>query len=191
MFRTITPILSVAIALFAYFFFTQPLFSEIAGIQAVVDEYSSAIERADEKNALLEDLIKRKNSFDEYKRDRLNALVPATVDEVRILVDLTELARTHNMLIGNIQVEKINDAADELPEGADISDRLDMNSFLSSDISFGLIGTYEQFKAFIQDVERSLVLMELVSLSFESGEGSLQQYDVVVRAFALPDMTNN
>lgn len=188
MFRTITPILSIAIALFAYFFYIQPLFTDINSVKQEIAQYDEAVKNANEKNQLLNNLIAKKNSYSEFERNRLDSLIPREVDEVRLLVDLTEIARSHNMLIGNISVSNNVDASGFSSNTANSNDSVDHNSFINSDITFGLIGTYEQFKGFLQDIERSLVLMEIINIAFTSGDGSLQQFDMTVRIFALPQV---
>jgi Tfp pilus assembly protein PilO len=187
MFRTITPILSILIALFVFFFFVQPRLDTIKVIRAETEKYDDAVNRATELNALLSNLLAQKNQITNFDQDRLSALVPSEVDEVKLLVDLNEIARSHNMLIGNIMVEQsgVNSFAEVQTGNADA---VTIEDFAYSDISFGLIGTYEQFKAMLQDMEQSLVLMEIVNLAFSSGRGTLQQFDITVRAYALPQV---
>jgi len=187
MFRTITPILSIAIALFVFFFFVQPRLDTIKLLRAEAQQYEDAVERATELNALLSNLITQKNSINQVNQERLNALIPTEIDEVRLLVDLNEIARSHNMLIGNIQVDQgdSNNSAETESENGGI---VDIENFVHSDISFGLIGTYEQFKEMLRDIEQSLIRMEVINITFNAGEGTLQQFDVTVRAYALPNV---
>lgn len=190
MIRTITPIFSIIIALVIFFFYAKPEFVVIKATQGETKQYEDAAATAAALNNELNALVDKKRSFSAGDLERLDALVPTDINEVRILADLNEIARTHNMLFGNIDVENSdteNAASGQAGAlGGDTGQRVAYTDFLTSDITFSLIGTYEQFKAFLADVEKSLVLLEVINIAFDEGEGNLQQYNITVRTFSLP-----
>lgn len=188
--RTFTPIISIIIALVAYFFFTSPLLTEIGGVKDQTAQYQEAIKNAKDLNQVLSNLLAKKNAYSTYDQERLSALVPASVDEVKQLVDLKEIARAQNMLIGNILVQKSKTNQGGASGTQTAVQQISTDSFISSDVSFSLIGTYAQFKEVLKDIERSLVLMEIVHLNFSANEGDLQQFDVTIRMFGLPPEKN-
>lgn len=183
--RTLTPALSILIAILLFVFFTKPLYSEIKSTQAEVDAYALAVEKYNEFSQALQTKLNKKTSRPEYEIERLDQLLPSMIDETQLLVDLNALALTHGLLFGNVSVEGNNPVMLEeaLPvEGSQVaSDELS-----TVDVSFDVIGTYEQFKTFLRDIESSLSLMEVTELNFTATEGSFQQFSVTVRAFALP-----
>lgn len=184
MFRTLTPIVAILMAVVVYFYYIQPTMDEIQDIEGETDEYVEAVRNAEQFNTRLQTLVQKKNSFSAFEIERLNALVPDTVDEVKLLVDLKEVARAHGMLFGNISVSENEDTggSGEISEGSTLDFERD---FVYSDIQFGLIGTYEQFRGALAEIERSLVLLEVVNISFSASEGDLQQYKITARAYAL------
>ncbi len=184
MFRTITPIFSVVLAIAMYFFFTGDIFTEIKTIQAETTEYEVAVQKGIEYNQKLESLLATKRSFSPLDSERVATLVPTDLDEVRVLVDLEAMAQTHKMLLGNIEVENGEVILAGVEEGVS-STEVGMRDFASADISFGLIGTYDQFRALLADIEKSLVLMEITNIDFIATEGSLQQFDVTIRVYSL------
>ena len=190
MIRTITPIFSIIIALVIFFFYAKPEFAVIKATQGETEQYTEAAATAAALNSELNALVDKKRSFSAGDLERLDALVPADINEVRILADLNEIARTHNMLFGNIDVK--NSDTENAASGqtgtieGDSGQRVVYTDFLTSDITFSLIGTYEQFKSFLADVEKSLVLLEMLNIGFTEGEGNLQQYTMTVRTFSLP-----
>lgn len=186
MMRTITPVFSIIIALVVFFSVSKPMFTEIDDIKAQTAQFQEAVDSAQSRNQKLEELINKKQGHDSRDLEYLDALVPQDVDEVKMLVDLKEMAEKHNMLIGNIGVEGGGTGSPASDASSEVSGAISYNSFSTADITFGLIGTYEQFKSFLADMERSLVLMEVINITFASGEGDLQQYDLTIRAFGLP-----
>ncbi len=184
MIRTITPILSILAALLIFFFFTKPEFAEVKRVRMEADRYQSAIETAELRNKELEAKITEKQGHPAVDIERLNTLVPSEIDEVKILADLSELARKHNVLFGNVSV--MNNDMKPQSAVADGSQKGNFRDLIATDLQFGLIGTYDQFKAFLADIESSLMLHEITNISFQATEGILEQYGVTVRVYALP-----
>lgn len=183
--KSLTPIFSLIIALMAYFFFTQPTLSDVDDIKKNIDDYTHAVDTAKTMNSTLDALIRQKEQYTSAQQEQLNALVPDSVDEVKRLVDLKQLAQDHNMLIGNIAVANSKKSGKGGGEGTKANQTISASSFDSSNISFSLIGTYEQFKGMLYDIERNLVLMEITNIQFSAGQGNLQQFNVTIRLYGL------
>jgi Tfp pilus assembly protein PilO len=185
MIRTVTPIFSIIIALVVFFFYTKPMFAEIKATQSETAEFAEAVSRAEELNAELSNKLSKIRAFNAESLDRLDVLVPPSINEVKVLTDLSEIARSRNMLFGNISVENSDVAVGDVVKSSG-TQSVSYEDIANTDIAFSLIGTYDQFKAFLADVEQSLVMMEVTNITFNVGEGDLQQYELSVRLFALP-----
>lgn len=186
MLRIISPILSIILAVAIFFFFAKPIFADIEEIQEETNEYREAVEKATEFNDFLQTLITTRNSFSSYELERLETLIPDDIDEVRALVDLKALAEQNGMLFGNIDVQGTREqqkATSFVPDEA--SNEVTSADFKTADISFSVIGSYEQMLAFLQNIERSLILMDVVELNFKGTESSLSLYNFTVRLYAL------
>lgn len=188
MFRVLTPIFSIIIAIAVYFVVTQPMFGEMQIVQDETNQYREAVDKAHLFNQTLQELLTKRKSFGAQEMERLEALVPNSVDEVKLLVDLEAMAERQQMLIGNISVDKpkVPVVRERNPE---IPTTVTLENLSSIDISFSLIGTYDQFRSMLTDIERSLVLMEVISLSFTASESDLYQFELTVRTHGLPSLT--
>lgn len=184
MIRTITPIFSIIIGLSIFFFFTQPMFAEIKQAQGETKQYTQVVKTAEARNQQLTEKQTEKRSHSPEDLERLDALVPQEIDEVKILADLSELARKHTMLFGNVSITKSDDDAASSQD--DSGEIVGYDSLAHTDIEFSLIGTYDQFKSLLADIESSLVMLEVQSINFSTGEGLFQQYTISVRLYALP-----
>lgn len=185
MMRTLTPFLSGIIAVLLFLFFTQPRYEEIKKVQDEIASYEVAVQKYTDFSRKLNDKLAIKAKYQGLKIDRLERLVPDTVDAARLLVDLESLAKKHKMLFGNIAT---SDSDVKLTPSAstDGSDPVGVTGELSStDISFEVIGTYEQFKSLLRDIESSLTIFEVTGIAFAATEGSFQQFAVTVRTYAL------
>lgn len=192
MFRIIGPILSILIAGTVFFFFVRPMFTEIQVLQGETNEYQEAVSKATEYNSRLRALISKREQFSAFDLERLDAFLPADTDEVRVLSDLEALATSHGLVFDQISVAIEEAAFDfDLVEAVqkttvDAGKSTMTDKLVGTDMTFTVIGSYDQFKAFLVDIERSLVLMEVTKITF-GAEGELTSYTVSVRLYALPE----
>ncbi len=186
MIRTLTPIFSIIIALMVFLFVTKPIFGEIQTVQDDTEKYRTAVDQATKLNNKLTSFITQMNGFSGVEKDRLDALVPSEIDEVKLLADLKDLTQKYNMLLGNVHVSEEQHTANTT-DSAESSQNVSYADLVSTDVSFSLIGTYAQFKDVLREIEKSLVLMEVVSVSFRAGTGDLMQFETTIRLYALPD----
>jgi len=185
--RTLTPVLSVIIAIILFIFFVHPKYNEIIVVQAQIAEYQDAILKYNNFVNKLDAKIATKVTRSAIENERLDRFVPENINDTQILVDLESLAQRNNLLFGNVEVssgdtELVRSNASE----ADVVVKSD--ELKTSDISFELIGTYEQFKMFFTDMEKSMTLFEVVEMSLEANDLPYQQFAVTVRVYSLPEM---
>lgn len=183
MMRTTTSILSIFIAVLLFMFFTHPEYQAAVAIKNEVAEYAKARETYDDFERQLAQKETQKANRSAYEVERLDRLVPESIDETQYLVDLEALAERHNLLFGNTSVED-NDFA-VTGENTN-STRDSANELITVDISFEVVGTYEQFKSFLADLEKSITLFEVTQLSFSVVDGPFQQFSLTIRTFAFP-----
>lgn len=182
--RTLSPFLSIIVAIVLFVFFIKPTYYEAGALRDDAREYHEAVSSYKEFTTILQEKIeeKEKNSSEEEK---LNLLLPEETDSAQLLVDLKSLANRNGLLFGNIIVvegEALNTEAGN--EEGSIDER---TMLVPTDISFELIGTYTQFKSFLEDLESSQVLFEVTALTFDTTEQKMfQQFSLTVRTYALP-----
>ncbi len=185
MFRTLVPILSILISGLLFLFFVQPQYEEITAVRDQVSAYKNASERYNEFSQKLDALLSTKSNRTLSENARLDLLSATTIDVPRLVVDLEAMAEKSNLLFGNITTEsgdsELGSDNEAIPEDERGSEQL-----ITEEISFDVIGTYEQFKTFLQDVESSVVLMEIINIKFGASESVFQQFSVTVRTYALP-----
>lgn len=202
MLRTLTPILSILIALGLLFSYVKPTFEQVKLLQDETQEYVQAIDRADTLRTRVNELIAKRNSFSPADLERLEAFLPDRINEVALMLDLNTLAKRHGLTFGNIKIAD-NDARNEiepLPETITRSVLIDPNNpaagsveetisipkyFTPIDISFSVVGVYEDFKSFIIDLEKSLALIDIRSLSISPTEGDQTTYTITTRLYSF------
>lgn len=174
MFRTAQIIILGVIALFVLFFVTRPLLADIRVVQEEASNYRTAVEKATEFNQLLQQTKARQESISALERDRLNALLPNEVNLVRTLVNIEALANANGMVVESAS------AAQGEAEGADATQLatplFGVSGVSSEEVTVEVLGVYSQFTTFLAELEQSVPLIEINTLSFELTEGDLTRY---------------
>lgn len=196
MFRTLTPILSILAALAIFFLFIRPHFEDARSVQQEANAYKQAAADYASFKDKIEILESKRDGVSVVERDRLDMFIPKELNTTQSFVDLESLAKQQSMLFGNVQV-----IADTSSNANPDEDTIQYNSsgqpiapgtpMEHADLGFSLIGSYDQFKAFLASLEKSLSLFEVIHIETEAKEGSFMQFDVVVRTYSLPSVTKS
>ena len=185
--KFVFPALAVLIVVGTFFGYIDPTYSDEGGIQSLqqqVDDYNTALERGKELDEEREKLIAQRNSFSQEDRDRLRRLLPDNVDNVRLVLDMDTIAQQYGMRMQNVSIQEGPGSS----EGGQTAIGDSGQPFGSLTLNFSVTATYEDFKEFLEQLERSLRIVDVESLSFSapSADGSgLRQFNVGLRTYWL------
>jgi Tfp pilus assembly protein PilO len=180
----VVPFLLVVLGIALFAAVTYPAYSDadegVKALQAKHAENEQTLELAAELAEKREDLRKRYTKIKDEERAELAKLLPSTVDNVRLVNEIYAMARLHGVSIGNVAVGE--EAQDESTRGsrtaaADVASRT--RSYGVLPVSFSASATYGDFEAFLRDLELSLRLVDVRSVSLKTGiEG---EYDWTIK----------
>jgi hypothetical protein len=170
-------LLILAVALF--YVFTSPEYQKVKALQASATEYSDVIDNvskiADSRDALLVDY----DAIPLAERDRLSKVLPDNVDTVRLALDLDTIARRYNIALKNVQVERAdsNSSLAVLPDST--------VPYQKVVVTFGFNASYENFARFLGDLEKSLRIMDVKSVSFRVNDNGFYEHEMKVETYWL------
>lgn len=184
------------VALFAgsiaiFVLYTKPAYDSVRSVQAEIVEYDSALSKADELQRLKQQLLSRYNAFNPIDIDRLRKLLPDHVDNVRLVLDLDTLASKHGFALQNVVIDAQHLALSGTGGSEVLVIGADQSSFDSLTLKFGTSGTYPEFVKFMQALENSLRIVDLVELTIDpdlgasAGSEPLYRFDVTLRTYWL------
>lgn len=196
--KNIISLILIAAAVWIFWSYTDPIYKEASGLKEIRTDYKTKLAQANEFRKKYENLVVEYQSFSEADLTRLSRLVPDTVDTVRLVMDVNDVASKQGLLIKNI---KISESAKETNEKNNNSTpnagltpeviRLGAadQGFNSIDLNFSVTGSYEQFVAFLQDLEGGLRILDLTEIKFSdttsSGKGDSYDFNLGLRAYWL------
>jgi len=178
--RALLPVLFVVIAGGIFFGFIDPTFSRLKDIRAEEVQFDQALTRSKELQQVRDQLLSRYNTFSANDLDRLEKMLPDNIDNVRLVLDFDAIASRYGMRLRNIALEKTSDIrASQGRVGAGDS------AYQSVVLSFSVTGGYDSFRSFLEDLEQSLRLVDVSSISFGASPSGLYDYSVSINTYWL------
>jgi len=160
------------------FGYVVPTYSgPIAVTKAALLREQSALDAAKSFGAKNDALTKAKNDISQTNRDRLDQLLPSSVNSVAVILDLTALAtRT------GIRLSSINAVSPTVgtPTAVETSDAVG-----SMDLTLTAAGTYQGFHAFLEAIERSAEILDVTDISVKTSDTGVYTYDLKLRLYWL------
>ena len=175
--RVITPIVLVLIAIGVFIWYINPTYSQIKNLSAEEEQFDMALTRSKELIAVRDALLSRYNMIPTRDLERLEKLLPDHVDNVRLILDMNNIAAQYGMALQDIAIGEAS------AEGAELG--ADTSPIGAITLSFGVRSTYDNFLQFLMDLEESLRIVDVTSLSFAEGDGTFTTYRVALRTYWL------
>ncbi|MDB5204688.1 MAG: hypothetical protein JWP09_716 [Candidatus Taylorbacteria bacterium] len=178
--KSLIPIFLILASVGIFVFYVSPVYQTIQGLQVDIASYEKAFSKSNEVLKKRQELQDKYKHFSETDLDSVKKLLPDHIDNVQLILDINGIARLpeHNMLISKIQINE---------DKSDGTTQIGPNNKLYSSIlvSFKTKATYPKFVSFIKDLEQSLRLVDITSLSFKTDPKNLTEYSVTIRTYWL------
>ena len=178
--RVIISIILIIASVVLFFSFTDAKYETVQELRAEDQQFDQALERSQELRALRNSLLDKYSMFPIEDLNRLNRLLPDNIDVVRLIIDIDSIADRYNMALEGISVgEPTNDAPSRtLGPSTD--------TFGSVALSFTVGSDYQKFLAFLADMERSLRLVDVISITFGGlDQQGIGKYTVTINTYWL------
>lgn len=182
----------------------KPKIDSIRVDQSEVAAYKMAVENLGRYNQHLQGLINQANALSTYDRSVLERYLPTEIDATLVASDISNIVARNQLLVLDIIPSEVlpvtvyaaDGTVEEMPAydpntGALIDEQLagtQRNVLVSQQFQVELVGTYEQMKAMLRDLERNAYPLKLVEFEFnlEEVNSSLVQYSLLLETYALP-----
>lgn len=163
--RNIIPIMLIIASLGAFFGYISPRYQVIKELESQKVSRDETLTKSRQLQTLRDDLLKRLNTFSGQNLTRLEKMLPDNIDNVRLIIDISALAAQRGVVVKNVK----NLSAESIAESAKKETVTDKNSKYGSVVlDMTVTATYDNFIAFLRDLEKSLRLVDVVSLNFNA-----------------------
>ena len=145
-------------------------------------KYDAAITKTREIETKRTGLLERYNAIALEDRERLEKLLPDHIDSVRLIIDINNIASQYGMTLKNITLSESGNNGGSAGEN---SIGPSENQSEGVGLKFGILGSYENFRTFLADLEQSLRLVDVKTITFTASESANYDYTVTIQTYKL------
>src|ERR1035437_7503811 len=109
--RFITPIILIAAAIALFFVYTNPIYSDITAQKVQVASYNDALSNSKTLQSERDKLTAVYNNIDPNNLARLQKLLPDNVDNIRLILEIEQIAAPYGMTLSDIKYDTTNTSA--------------------------------------------------------------------------------
>lgn len=165
--KLLFPILFALISVATFILGVNPLFSDVKSLKADITKYNTALSNSTNLQKTEDALVKSYNEIKNEDKDRLNKLLPNTVNNIQFILEIERIANLHNMPIRDVKFDPKNKSDAVLSTNSVVSsDTEEEKPYGVFPISFTTEGDYTSFMAFLNDLEHNLRLVDVKSVTF-------------------------
>lgn len=194
--RNSTALILVILSIGIYFTFTGGQLEKARAIKAVNDEYAKAIDNANQLIKVRDSLLLKRKEISEVDEDRFRKMVPSSVDNIGLVIDLKDMAKDHGLTLRGIKASAPNSQnIQPAPAATGNAARVGAAGVRATDIStptldtitvsFTVTAPYQEFIRFLQDIESNLRIMDVTRLSMMSQDSGIYDFNVELKTYWL------
>ncbi len=176
--RWLLPLVLIGAGIAGFLLITQPIYDEASTLKIEADKYNEALANAKILQAERDRLTEKFNSFQAEDLARLQKIVPDSVDNIKLILEIQEVAQERGILVKNVEFEPeqfLEEDAAAKEEAAKkqanlrrpgAASNLDYEIF---DLEFSIEGKYSAYVEFMKLLERSLRVVDVRAITFTPG----------------------
>lgn len=162
------PFILIALAVIIFFLFIDPLNDEVKDLSKRKADNDTMLELAEELQRKRDRIHDAFNGISVDEREELEKLLPNTVDNVRLILDINNVAEQYGIVIKNITVSR--DGERDTKRGNNIVSSVDTTGDIGIiTLGFSIDATYDVFINFMKDLEEALRVVDIRALDIEAG----------------------
>lgn len=179
--RLLMPILLVGSAIGLFALYTNPTYQATKAVATQTSDYDDALNKSQELKKVRDQLLSKRNTFSSENVQKLEEVLPDNVDNIRLIININNIAARHGLTLKNVELGSVSDGITERNAAAAGSSGSPVGSV---EVGFSVSASYENFLAFLVDLEHSLRLVDVQSISFKSELGAAD-YSLKIRTYWL------
>jgi len=175
-----TAIILLLLSVGLFYTFTNGQYQNVKELQTLANEYQNVLKNVSAIVSLRDNLLVTYSALPKTEIERMSKVLPDNIDTVRLALDLDSMASRYGISIKSIQTAigaSSNSSLIVLPEYA--------TSYDTATVSLSFVSNYENFKLFLRDIEKSLRIMDIKSISFQVSDSGFYEYQVSVETYWL------
>lgn len=175
------PIIFILAAIALFFFYTNKQFQIVKVNVAEHDKIVEANDKAAKLRAVRQSLTDDRKKIAQEDIDKIVKMLPDGVENVGLIIDIDNIASKYGMRIRNT---KVTDGTSSKSSTVAVAGP-DSKKYGTISLSFSVSSTYENFLAFLRDLESSQRLVDVTALTFSSNKEGRYEFSVTLQTYWL------
>jgi hypothetical protein len=177
----ILPFLFLIAAGVIFFVHVESLYERTEQLQATTLEYEEALHQASEIRRVRDDLLIKYNNFSTEDLNRLYQILPDSINNVGLIMDVEALARDYSVSILKVDAKPTSFDHYGSTDGGRFG--TDVGSLV---LSLEAEAKYDDFRFFLKELERSLSIFDVELMKLTTGERpGINRYEVRLNSYWL------
>lgn len=190
--RNIFSIIVIIAAIASFVLIVQPQYKEIQVLQQKNSELEEVLSNSRQLQSVRDELLESRNALSEADLARLEKMVPESVDNVKLILELQNIANQYNLQIETASTDKEGEEGAEGEEGTETSQDTSLVDVESRDygiitLNFALTGNYHDFLDFLVDLQTNLRIIDVRSIQFSGDDSSSYSFKLTLQTYWLKD----
>ncbi len=158
--KNIIAIILIAISVGIFYINIQSQYADTLTLWADYNHYTKALSDADKQKDLGDQLKKERDSFTQTDIDNIGKLIPDTFDVTIFTAEMNTLSSAYGASVKNMK------ATAPAQQVASSGISVNQNPYKTTQVSFDVDTTYENFTKFLVDIEKDLRIVDVTGVSF-------------------------
>lgn len=172
--RFVIPIILIGMTITGFFMFVSPAYTKVNELKVVATSYDEALTNSKALEEQRDKLTKKYSSIDPENLDKLSVLLPDSVDNIRLILEIEKIASPYNMFLKDVKYNTDSQKTITDPTQARLLQTPQAKKDYGDwDLEFSTEGTYLNFVNFLTDLEHNLRIVDVSSVSFSSQVGGV------------------
>jgi Tfp pilus assembly protein PilO len=177
--RFIFSLFAIVISIIIFIVVVIPRYNAIKELRVERAQLVSAVSSGADLRVRRDELTRKYNSIPGPSLAKLRSMLPDSIDNVKLILELDALSRTYGLPIQNVRVRETEESSAGATQNTD-------SRYGITRLEITVEGRYDRFRSFLADVEKSLRLIDIESVVFTAPENETNYtYIITLRTYWL------
>ncbi len=183
--KLLTPVAIILVCVGMYYLYISPAAMEAKSLAKKEAELSNVLQQVKVLTIKRDEVATSYNSIPQADIDKLNKIIPSKFDAVAFANDVNTIAMQNGLGFQNYITSSPNQS------NQDAGEVIDALPYKTTEVSFKVIGKYQDFLKFLAIIEKDQRLMDVVGLKVEEyakqdkNYNGLMQFDLKINTYSL------
>lgn len=160
--------------------FVYPAFGDISSLNDQKNKYLDSLNTVSNIENKKAELLTKFNQISDTDKKNIETVLPDSFDYVKLVSQIDAVAANYGISINSLSQKDLSPSV-----GGSVADAGAEKPYHSALISFSFVGTYDNFKGFMDGLEKSLRILDIRSVKLTSQDNGIYSYNVEFETYWL------